>query len=163
MLGFGSGCAASASRSAHMRQRLLETLEHDVQPVGGPRVGRLGADAGRRPHRRHHGHLVLHRVEDHDQGRPHQDAVGKAKRIGLGRRQILDQPHRVVAHIAEDAGGHGRQLRRKLDGGFGKQRAERGKRRQRRRREGRCVGLRRAVHFGAPRRSPARSDRARSR
>ena len=60
-------------------------------------------------------------------------------------RQMFDQPHRVIAHIAEDAGRHGRKLRRQRDGRLGKQRPERGKRRQRRGRKAIRVRLRRAV------------------
>ena len=134
---------------AHMRQRLVETLDDDVQPVSGSAVGHLGTDARRRPDRRHHGHFVLHRVEDDDQRRTHEDAVRQVKQIRLGRGQMLDQPHRVVAHIAENACGHRRQRRRKRDRQLGKQRPQRLQRRLRRGGEGRRVGLRRTIHLGA--------------
>ena len=76
---------------ADMRQRLIEPLDDDVQPVGGSAIGHFGADAGKRPDRRHHGHFVLHRVEDDDQRRPHENAVWKVKRVRLGRGQMLDE------------------------------------------------------------------------
>ena len=64
---------------AHMRQRLIETLDDDVQAVCRSAIGRLGADPRHWPDRRHHGHLVLHRIEDDDQRRPHENAVGQAE------------------------------------------------------------------------------------
>ena len=67
-----------------------------------------------------------------------------------GRRQILHQPHHVVAEIAEYAGGHRRQRGRQRDAAFGDERAQRGERRGAGRREGRRIGLRRAVDLGVP-------------
>ena len=43
--------------------------------------------------------------------RAHEHAVGHAERIGSLVGQVLDQPHGVVAHVADDAGGDRRQLR----------------------------------------------------
>ncbi len=42
----------------------------------------------------------------------------------LGVRQLLDQPDRVIAHVAEDAGRHRRQLLGQRDPAFGEQRPE---------------------------------------
>ncbi len=47
--------------------------------------------------------------------RPHQHRIGNAERIGTRRRQILHQPHHVVAEIAEHAGRHRRQRRGQRD------------------------------------------------
>ena len=76
--------------------------------------------ARRRPFSGHTGEttsdLVLHRVEDRRDGRADQDRVGQAERIGRRRAQLagLDQPHRVVAQIAEQADRHRRQAGRQV-------------------------------------------------
>ena len=118
------------------------------EPVARPRVGCLGADPGCGPHRRDHRHLVLHAVEDHDQRRPHENAVGEAETVRLLVRQPLDQPHRVVAHVTENAGRHGRKLGRQRDRGFSEERAERGERGQGRGRKVFGVRLRRPIDLG---------------
>ena len=47
-------------------------------------------------------------VEHHDDSRPHQDRVREFPACPGFVRQALDQPHHVVAEIAEQAGGHRR-------------------------------------------------------
>ena len=131
-----------------MRQRLIEPLHHKIEPVCRAGIGGLGAHPGSGSHRRHHRHLIPDAVEDDDQRRAHQDAVGKAEPVRRLRREVFDQPHRVVAHIAENAGGHGRQLGRQGDGRLRQQRPERSKRGQRRGRERVRVRLGRAVDLG---------------
>src|SRR5680860_1817153 len=104
--GFRRGMRGIGAELAGMRQRLVQPLHDDVEPLRGARIGRLGAHAWCGPHRRHHGHLVFDGIEDHDQRRPHHDAVRQIERVELVAGQILDQTHRVIAHIAEDARGH---------------------------------------------------------
>ena len=60
-------------------------------------------------------------VEDRHQRRADQHGVGHAERVGIGRRQLLHQPHHVVAEIAEHAGRHRRGIFRQLDAAFGEQ------------------------------------------
>ncbi len=43
---------------------------------------------------------------------------------GIGLRQILHQPHHVIADIAEDACRHGRRIVRQRDAAFRKQRPQ---------------------------------------
>ena len=110
----------------------------------------LGGDAGLGPHRRHDGDRVLHGVE-HDRrcvGRI-RIASGMPIGSGLGARQLLHQPHHVVAEIAEQAGRHRRQLFGQRDAAFGDQRAQRVERRLGAGREAVRLGARRAVDLGA--------------
>jgi len=58
---------------------------------------------------------------------------------------MLDQAHHVVAQIAEQAGGDGRQVGRHVDAAFGDQRAQRIQRRGLAGHEGGVVPARRAV------------------
>lgn len=129
-------------------QELVEPVQDDVQPLSGSRIGSLRADPWGWTHRGYDAKLVLHAVEDHDQRGPHENAVGQAEVVGLAVGQVLDQPHRIVAHIAENAGRHGRQRLGQCDLGFGQQRAQALKRRLRGRRERIPVGLGAAVDFG---------------
>jgi hypothetical protein len=59
--------------------------------------------------------LVLHRIEDGDDGRTGQDGVGQVQRIGIGLAQRLQQADHVIAEDAEQPCGHGRQARRQVE------------------------------------------------
>ena len=72
--------------------------------------------------------LALDAVDDEDdRGADHQ-RVGQAERVRVDVRQALDQAHHVVAEVAEQAGGHRRQLGRQGDAALGDQRAQAGER-----------------------------------
>ena len=101
-----------------MGQRAVEISDDIVETFLGAGIGRLGGDARLGAHRRHQRHLVLHGIEDRDDRRPHEEAVGQAERVRILVRQALHQPHHVVAHITEDAGRHRRQVFRQLDAAF---------------------------------------------
>ena len=75
--------------------------------------------------------------------------VRQADRIRIGRRQLLHQPHHVVAEIAEQAGHHRRQLLGQRDAAFGDQRAQRGERRLGQGAKASGFAARRAVDLGA--------------
>ena len=101
-------------------------------------------------HRRDDGDHVFHGVEhDHDGG-AHQHRVGNPDRVGVGPRQLLHQPHHVVAKVAENAGGHGRQHVRQLDPAFGDERAQRRQRRPVAGHEAISPVPRRAADLGLP-------------
>ena len=80
---------ASGERSG-MRERRLERGDRRLEPLQRSLVGLLGADLRLRPHRRDEADLVLHGVEDDDQRRAHQHAVGHAEvvRLRFGRCSI---------------------------------------------------------------------------
>ena len=104
--------------------RAVEVAHRVHHPLGGLGVGGAGVEAGAGPGRADHGDLALHPVDDqHHRGAQH-DRVGQAERVGVDVRQALDQPDHVVAEVAEEAGGHRRQLRRQLDPALGDQRAQ---------------------------------------
>src|SRR5690606_22905466 len=71
-----------------------------------------------------------------------------AKGVGSRIGQVLDQPHRVVAHVAEDAGCHGWQVLWQGDGGAGEKGAKRGQSRQRLALEGIRMRLRVRIDLG---------------
>jgi hypothetical protein len=105
-------------------ERRFQRRHHRVEPRLGALVGDARHDAGRRTHRRHYRHLVARRVEDDYHRGAHEQRVGHADRIGLGRRQPLHMAHHVVAEIAEHARRHRRQSGRHVDVRFGEQRAQ---------------------------------------
>ena len=108
----------------------------------------MGVARGFRIDGRDDDHLVLDRVEhDHDR-RAHEHAVGDPERVGPLVGQVLDQPHGVVAHVADDAGGDRRQVGRQLDARLGQQGAQRFQRRQLVDLEGGQIGLRTPVDLG---------------
>ncbi len=90
-------------------------MHHVADPLHRLVVGGARREADPRPDRRHDDHDVLDIVEDRDDRRTQEDAVRHAELVGILLRQVLDQPHHVVAHIAEDAGGHRRQALGHLD------------------------------------------------
>ena len=93
-----------------MRAPGVERVLDLGEPVHGAEIGGLGGHPLLRACRGDDGQLVLHGVEnDHDAG-AHEKGVGRAHRIGLDVRKLLDQPHGVVAQIAEHARRHGRQV-----------------------------------------------------
>ena len=119
------------------RGRALQIVDRIVQPLGGAGIRRPCIDAVLRPHRRHDQDLVAHRVEDRDDRRPQQDRVGQAERIGRNIGQLFDEPHHVVAEIAEQPGRHRRQAGRQRHAAFADQCPQR---RDRRRAVG-CEGV----------------------
>ncbi len=163
-------CAATSSGPASSPAAALSSGRSSASTIAGEPLARARVSAavavtpGSGPHRRHDRDGVLHRVEHHDQRRADQHRVGNADRVGIGRGQLLHQPHHVVAEIAEHAGRHRRQVVGQRDAAFGDQRAQRLERRLRaRRRNASGVGARRAVDLGALRRRRARSGPARGR
>ena len=80
------------------------------EPVHGAEVGGLCGHPLLRAHRGDDGQFVLHGVENHHHAGAHEKGVGRAHRIGLVAGKLLDEPHRVVAQIAEHARRHGRQM-----------------------------------------------------
>ena len=133
-----------------MRQWCIERIEDGREALARAREGRLGRDADFWAHRRDDGNHVFHGVEhDHDGG-AHQHRVGNPDRVGVGLRQLLHQPHHVVAKVAENAGGHGRQHVRQLDPAFGDERAQRRQRRPVAGREAISPVPRRAADLGLP-------------
>ena len=154
---------ASIEFGQRLVERTVEAVDNAGQPLDRAIERGLGVDTALRPHRRDDGDGILHRVEHDDDGRAHQDRVGNADRIGIGRRQIFHQPHHVVAEIAEHAGRHRRQAVGQIDAAFGDQRAQRVERRIRAGRKGVGFGARAAIDFGLRGRSSARSDPARCR
>ena len=131
-----------------MIERAVERIDDRRQPLGGACERGLGRHAFLGPHRRHHRDHVAHRIEHHDDRRPHQHRVRNADRVGIGRGQLLDQPHHVVAEIAEDAGCHWRQRVGQRNLAFGNERAQRLQRWLVAGRE-RAVAARRAIDLGA--------------
>ena len=114
-------------------ERRVERLDDGGQPVDRAGIAACSAltpAAGL--HRRDDGDLVPDRIEDDDDGRPDQDGIGKAERIGIRRGQLLHLAHHVVAEIAEYAGRHRRQAGRQVDPRFLDQAAQRRQRRLRR-------------------------------
>ena len=105
-------------------ERLVEGIDDAGEPFDRARECRLGGHACLRPHRRDDGDRVLDRVEGDDEGGPDEDRVRNADRIGTGRRQVLHQPHHVVAEIAEDARGHRRQRLGQCDAALGDEAAQ---------------------------------------
>ena len=127
------GCCREASRRDHRRKAHAQILVSSASWIfcrAGPRRGNRRSW----PSTRFFGRTVVTTVISSFTAskititRAASEMRRAAHGIGLGARQLLDQPHRVVAQIAEHTRRHGRQLRRKLDGQFRKQRAERGKR-----------------------------------
>ena len=109
----------------------------------------LAVVAGMCPHRRDDGDRVLNCIEGDDERRADKDRVGNADRVGTGLRQVLHQPHHVVAEIAEYAGGHRRQSRGQRNAALGNDVAQRRERRIAGRYESGGIGGRRAVDLGA--------------
>ena len=135
-------------RLAPERQGALEVGDDLGQAGLGLLVGALGVQPFARAHRGDHGHLVLDPVEDADHRGPEEEAVGHAQHVLVLVRQALHQAHRVVAHVADQTGGHGRQARRQGDGGLGDQGAQGLERRSLEGLEGLDVEERPAVDLG---------------
>jgi hypothetical protein len=74
---------------------------------------------------------------------------GRPSGLGAGARQLLDQPDRLIAEMADETGKRGRKRRVHLRAAFPHQRAQSGERPAIERRESRAVGLPGAVDFGA--------------
>ena len=100
-------------------ERPIEIVDDRREAID--RTGERGprGHAGFGPNRRHHGERVLDRIEHDHQAGAYQNGVRNADRVHIRRRQLLHQPHHVVAEIAEQAGGHGRQALGKLDAALG--------------------------------------------
>ena len=128
-----------------MRQRRIETLHGAVNARQCGGISVRGIDPGARTHRRHQDHFVFHIVEDQHQRRTDQDRVRHAARIRCHLRKLLDEPHGVVAHEAENTGGHRRQRFGKHNGAFGQEVSQRLKRRRIVRDESIGIGHRRPV------------------
>ena len=82
----------SVARAAHdLRRRFVERpverIDHRRQAFDRARERRLRGHAGLRPHRRDDGDRILDRVEGDHQGRPDEDRIGNADRVGTRRRQ----------------------------------------------------------------------------
>ena len=103
--------------------RAVEVAHRVHHPLGRLGVGGAGGEAGVGPGRADHRHLALDAVDDQHHRRAEHQRVGQAERVGVDVRQPLDQPHHVVAEVAEEAGGHRRQLGRQVDPALGDQRA----------------------------------------
>ena len=113
-----------AEVAARLGRGAVEVADRVHHPLGGLGVGGAGAEAGVGPGRADDRHLALHPVHDqHDRGTQH-DRVGQAERVGVDVRQVLDEPHHVVAEVAEEAGRHRRQRGRQLDAALADQRAQ---------------------------------------
>ena len=108
-------------------ERLVEIVDHGGEAVDCSRKRELCRSAGLGPNGSDDRQRVLESVEYHDETRADQDAIGNADRVRPGRRQLLQEPHDVVAEITEQAGRHRGQSLRKLDPAFREQGAQRGK------------------------------------
>ena len=111
MLDTGSAALERPALSRpRMRAAAVEVAHRVDHPLRRLGVGGARAEAGAGPDGRHHRDLVLARCRRPAMiGRAQHDRVGQAERVGIDVRQSLDQPHHVVAEIAEQAGGHRRQ------------------------------------------------------
>ena len=113
-----------AEVAAGLGGRAVEVAHRVHHPLGGLGVGGARVEAGAGPGRAHHRHLALDPVHhQHDRGPQHQ-RVGQAERVGVDVGQMLDQPHHVVAEIAEEPRGHRRQFGRQVDPALGDERAQ---------------------------------------
>ena len=129
-LGRGVGARVADGRGVRglqrqMVQRAVERVDDLADPLlrahigGARRHAVLGIDGGGDRH------LVLHAVEDRHDGGADQHGVGQAQRVRVGLRQLLHQPHHVIAHVAEDARRHGWRILRQLDAALGEKGAQR--------------------------------------
>ncbi len=107
-------------------ERPVERLHDLRQPVGGAVISLTRLELFIGPDRRDDGQLVAYRIEDDDDLRPDQHRIRQTERVGWLVRQVLNQPHRVVAQIAEHAGRRGRQIGRHGDAAFRKHGADGG-------------------------------------
>ena len=107
-----------------MRQRAFQRRLGRVQPVCGALPGRFRRNVTGRIDRCDQSQLVVHVVENSEQGRAHHDAFGHADGVAVLHRQRLHLPNHVVAQVANQAAGHRRQMRRDLQLGFRDQRAQ---------------------------------------
>jgi hypothetical protein len=121
--GLGQGQVGAGHRRG-VRERLVERLHHGAEALHGMLVGGLRVDPGLGPDGRHDDHLVLHGVEHDHNGRAHEHAVGDAEGVGPNVRKVLHEAHRVIAHVADDAGRDRRQLGRQVDAGGRQQLAQ---------------------------------------
>ena len=144
---FGRGDLARGDRR-RVRQRLVERGDDALQALARRLVGFFRRHFGIRAHRRDDGDLILDDVEDRHHRWAHEDAVGNVQGVGRRVRQPLHQAHGIVAHVAEDAGRHRRQLGGQRDLRVGEQGAQRGERRLCLAREGVGLGHRRAIDEG---------------
>ena len=149
--GVGDGLRQRQRDAGHarcVRQRFVEGGNDAAQPLHRGGVGRVRVDIGLRIDWGDDDHLVLDRVEhDHD-GRSHEDAVGDGERVGSLVGEALDQPHGIVAHVADDAGGNRRQVARQLDARLRQECAQRLQGRELLDLEGLAVRQRLAVDLG---------------
>ena len=107
MLDFGSASITVPFSQTAVWQRLVEILHGAVnaRQCGGICLG--GFDPGTRTHGRHQDHLVSHIIENQHQRRTDQDRVRHPDRIRRHLRELLDEPHGVVAHETENAAAIG--------------------------------------------------------
>ena len=86
-----------------MWQWLIERGNNGFEALAGLLIGLLRAALCVGSNWRHDGDLVLDDVEDQHGGRTHEHTVRDIQRVRRHIGQLFDQPHRVVAHVAENA------------------------------------------------------------
>ncbi len=132
-----------------MRQRADQRVRRLVEARVCGVPGCLGGLFGARIHRGGKRQLILHVVEDHEQGWADQQCLRHADDVAVRLRQLLHQPHHVIAEITDQSARHRRQMRWHVEAGLVDQRAEAFQRRPLILGEGMWRGLRVAVHLGA--------------
>ena len=65
-------------------------------------------------HGGHKGDAIGHGVEHGHDSRANEQAIGNAERVFRLVRQVLHQAHHIIAHIADQTGGHRRQCWRQV-------------------------------------------------
>ena len=106
----GTGLAELAGLIAGIvGQALVEIIEHFGQTAQARLVGPIRGNPINLPDRRDHGHQIFDGIENGDDGRAQELAVGHVQAFGICIGNVFGQAHRVIAQIAKQPGRHGRQ------------------------------------------------------